>query len=231
MRVVFDHAETEVPGVITFWFKPERRVRFEPGQFAELRLPHPNADSRGDRREFSLTSSPDDPLVSITTNFASTKSSSFKRALQALRPGDTAGLAEPMGDFVLPKDTSIPLVFVAGGIGCAPYASMVKWLLRRNERRSITLIYTAAGPHDFAFDNLWRAYGLIVIPIVSRAQPDWHGLAGRLDADRLLDLISPRGNKLIYLAGPQPMIEPLFNSLIAAGAARSQLLLDYFTGY
>jgi ferredoxin-NADP reductase len=241
MQVVFDHAETEASGIITFYFKPERRVRFEPGQFADLRVPHDDVDDRGDSREFSLSNSPNESLIAITTNFAQRNGSSFKRALRNLKPGDGAFLAEPMGDFVLPKDTLIPLVFVAGGIGCVPYASMIKWLVERGEQRTTQLIYSASTPHDFAFSELWHSYSLDFIPIVTQPPTTWHGQTSQLTAQKILKLVkspSVRGqasrdsrDQLIYLAGPQPMIEPLFNDLLKAGIPRSQLLLDYFTGY
>jgi ferredoxin-NADP reductase len=218
------------PRVITFWFKPEARVRFEPGQFAEVRIPHTNVDNRGDMREFSITSLPDEPKVAITANFAE-HGSSFKQALMRLRPGDEVFIAEPMGDFVLPKDATIPLVFVAAGIGSTPYVSMVKWLAVRNERRKIQFIYSVSSPDNFIFLDLFRGYPLELIPIVSRAADGWDGQTGRLSAEKLLKMIDSVGEKLIYLAGPQSFIEPLYNKLLGLGIPRRQLLLDYFPGY
>ena len=231
MQVVLERVEKIRPDVWTFWFRPDARVRFEPGQFAEFRVPHADADERGDTREFSISSLPGEPVVTITTNFARTNGSSFKRALRALKPGDAITMAEPMGDFVLPKDNSIPLVFVAAGVGCTPYVSMIKWLIVRSEQRDIKLIYSARMPDDFIFQDLWQSYPLEFIPVITRPVGNWHGQSGRLNAAKILDLAGPAENKLIYLAGPQSMIEPLFDDLLALGLTRRQLLLDYFSGY
>lgn len=231
MQIVFDHAEQLKPGITTFWFQPEMELRFEPGQFIELYLPHTPTDERGERREFSLSSSPHEPLLAITTNFDFENGSTFKRELRNLKRGERVAVNDPMGDFVLPKDPSIPLVFVAAGIGSAPYASIVKWLMAKNEHRDIQLIYSVSKPGDFLFMYEWQKYGLNLTPIVTRPDNQWAGLTGRLDAQRIIELAGPLQDKLTYLAGPQSMIEPMFDELLATGLTRSEVLLDYFSGY
>src|SRR3989344_7668 len=131
--------------VTTFWFKPERPLAYTAGQFIEMYLPHDNPDERGIKHWFTLSSSPTEELVSITTKLAGAKSSSFKKTLFALRPGVEIKIVEPMGDFVLPKDIGIPLIFVAGGMGITPFRSIIKWLSDRNEKRDITLLYAASA--------------------------------------------------------------------------------------
>lgn len=231
MRALFDHAESLTPHISSFWFKPERPVRFEPGQFLELYLPHDNMDARGDRREFSISSLPGELLISFTTNFALHKDSSFKHELRKLKPGTVVAMAEPMGDFVLPKDPSIRLVFVAIGLGCTAYISMIKWLAKQGDQRNIQFIYSVRQPKDILFSTTWQSYPLAFCPIISRPVPDWRGETGRLSVDNVIRLVSPLDEKLIYLAGPQSIIEPLFNDLLATGVARRQLVLDYFPGY
>lgn len=230
MRATLEHTEIVAPNIVTYWFRPERPVRFDAGQFVELFLPHADADDRGQWREFSLSSSPHEELIGFTTNFF-TPGSTFKKALKRLEYGTVVTMKEPMGDFVLPKDSTIPLVFVAAGLGSAPYASIVKWLIKRGEQRHIQLIYSVAYPTDFVFYDLWKAYDLDFHPLVTRPDNTWKGHAGHLDVPHLLKLMGPLENKLIYLAGPQSFIEPFFNELLAAGIPRSQLLLDYFPGY
>lgn len=230
MKATLERSEIIAPNIVTYWFRPERPVRFDAGQFIEIYLPHVPADNRGLWREFSLSNAPHEELVSITTNFY-TPSSTYKQALKSLAPGTVVIMKDPMGDFVLPKDTSIPLVFVAAGLGSVPYVSMVKWLLKRNEQRQIQLIHSVSSPDEFLFYDLWRQYDLDFVPLVTRPDNTWKGHAGHLNVDRLLELMGPLENKLIYLAGPQSFIEPFFNELLATGIPRSQLLLDYFPGY
>ena len=49
------------PTTTEFSFQPERPLRFAPGQYIELNLPHGKADHKGRRRVFSLTSPPVPP--------------------------------------------------------------------------------------------------------------------------------------------------------------------------
>lgn len=46
MKAALDHADKLTDRVVTFWFKPERKFRFEPGQFVEIRIPHQPMDNR-----------------------------------------------------------------------------------------------------------------------------------------------------------------------------------------
>ncbi len=221
MDATFDHSEQIAPRIKTFWFKPEKPVRYIAGQFTELFLPHA-ADSRGERRWFTLSSSPSEPLLSITVKFADIegKGSTFKRELAALRPGTPLKLADPMGDFVLPKDASIPLIFIAAGIGVTPMRSMVKWLHDTGERRNITLVYKAKKPSALVFEPLFTGYDLGYMPLVN--QP--------LTTEQVLALPNIH-QALVYLAGPEILVETLTKSLVAQGIAPERLISDYFPGY
>jgi glycine betaine catabolism B len=231
MDVVFDHTEDVAHNIKTFWFKSERKVRYIAGQFTEIYLPHDDADDRGIRRWFTLSSSPTDEMVSITTKFASHRSSTFKQHLRQLKPGTPLKLADPMGDFVLPKDSSIPIVFVAGGMGITPMHSMVKWLNDENEKRNIHLIYAVTEEDELAFVPLFKDYNLKFTPVVKTPVPGYVGETGSLDADRILQLAPDDGKYRLYLSGPEPMVEAFFKQLKAKGFSEDRLVTDYFPGY
>jgi glycine betaine catabolism B len=231
MHVTFDRTEPVTDKIITFWFTPERALHYSAGQFVGLQVLHPEPDERGQRRWFTLSSSPTENQLAITTAF-SPDGSSFKKALASLRPGQRLSMSDPMGDFVLPKDPSIPLVFIAAGTGCTPYVSMIKWLRDRDERRSIVFIYSASSADAFIFTDLWKSYTpLTYVRMVSHPTDSWSEKVGRLHAEAVLDIIKTTQGKLIYLAGPQGLIEPLYDDMLKANTPRNQLLLDYFTGY
>jgi predicted ferric reductase len=75
-------------------------------------LNHPNPDVRGVERFFSIASAPREKHVMLTTRFAP-KSSSFKKALKNLGPGDAIEAHDLEGDFVV-DDSEKTFVFVAG---------------------------------------------------------------------------------------------------------------------
>jgi ferredoxin-NADP reductase len=231
MQVTLDHVEDIAKNIKTFWFKPERPVRYTAGQFIELTLPHDNPDERGIKHWFTLSSSPSEAFLSITTKHAEGRSSSFKETLFGLKPGDKVNMSEPMGDFVLPKDPLRPLVFVAGGIGITPMRSMVKWLHDNQEHRTIHLIYAANSIEDVAFRDLFNAYGTPVDIVLTSPPPKWEGHTGRLDAEMILELAPDVDNKLYYLSGPEPMVESLEKDLLDHNVDKARLVGDFFPNY
>src|SRR5579864_7110707 len=145
MKATLVRTHKEAANISTYWWRTEKAVDYIAGQYIEMTLPHSQPDERGTKHWFTLSSSPTDaPLVSNTTKFAE-KSSTFKLALRRLKPGDSVTISEPMGDFVLPKDASIPLVFVAGGIGITPFHSIIKWLHDTKQSRNLTFIYSVSN--------------------------------------------------------------------------------------
>jgi len=231
MNVTFDHSEDTAESIKTFWFKPEKPVKYTAGQFTEIYLPHENADNRGQRRWFTVSSSPTDGMVSITTKFAHDHGSTFKQALRNLQPGTPLKLADPMGDFVLPKDPSIPLVFVAGGIGVTPLHSMVKYLIDTKEHRDIHLIYAVTHIMELAFEPMFKDYGAKLTIVVKDAPVSYKGETGSLDAKRILSYAPNTGNNLYYLSGPEPMVEVFTKDLKQLGVDKHRLITDYFPGY
>ncbi len=231
MDVVFDHKEEVVPQIQTFWFRPLKSPMFIAGQFTELYLPHDNSDNYGQRRWFTLSSSPLDDMLSITTRFTSGHDSTFKQTLKKLQPGTPLKLAEPMGDFVLPKDPRIPLVFVAGGIGITPVHSMIKFLHDTQEQRDIRLIYAVGTLEELAFVQLFKEYGSPYTPVVKRPPDAYIGEVGSLDASRVLALAPDSGKEYYYMSGPEVMVETLTKDLAKMGVPAQRLISDYFPGY
>lgn len=222
MHVTFDHVEDVAANIKTFWFKPKQPVRYVAGQFIEFYLPHGNPDDRGVRRWFTLSSSPTEQLLSITTKFTPQKGSTFKHALAALPAGTQVQFAEPMGDFVLPKDTAIPLIFIAAGMGVTPMRSMIKWLADTGEKRDVQLLYAVREADELAFKELFEGY----------LGPSFQTIVGRhLVTDDILGLAKAKPECLIYLAGPEPMVETFNDELQAAGIQKHRIATDFFPGY
>lgn len=231
MNVTLDHIEDTAANIKTFYFKPERPVHYTAGQFTELYLHHSNPDDRGEKRFFTVSSSPTEPFMTITTKFAADRSSTFKQALRTLTPGTPLKLADPMGDFVLPKDKSIPLLFVAGGIGVTPMHSMIKYLQDTGEQRDIQLMYAVNTDKELAFVPLFKEYGLKFTPIVKEPSPGYNGETGTLTVERLLEAIGGSQDMLIYLSGPEPMTKAFAEGLKQHGIHKHRIITDYFPGY
>lgn len=233
MDVSFDHAADEAPGIRTFYFRPSQPFHYIAGQFVELTLNHDKPDNRGSKRWFTLSSAPAESLLSITTRRSAKKGSSFKAALWALQPNSRLHMSQPMGDFVLPKDPSRPLIFIAGGIGVTPFNSIFKQLAADRQRRSIRFFYGVRSENEIIFQTSFARANIHATIIVKRPSDAWGGEQGQLDAAKIIGLEQqpPVADCLIYISGPEAMVEALATGLVRQGLKSNQIITDGFTGY
>ncbi len=221
MKIQFMHSKKTAEDIYSFYFQNPDKLRYVAGQFIELTIEHENPDSRGTKRWFTLSSSPTEELLCITTKI-SDKHSSYKKALQNLKQGSSVRISESMGDFILPKDASIPIVFIAGGIGITPYRSMIKWLHDTKSRRSIELLYFAVDESHIAFRED------ISQPFVART---FVTDGTKLSFDLLSSYITDVRDKHIYISGPEKMTESFVAELLSSGFTKQTIITDYFPGY
>lgn len=228
MHLFFERREQLSAEITTFWFRPDQKLNYLAGQFIEITLPH-TADDRGQRRWFTLSSSPTDELIAITTRLLS-EPSSFKKYLNSLKPGDTVHASHPMGDFVLPRDRAIPLLFIAIGIGITPIKSILSYLVAEHEARAVRILYAAKTEQDLVFLDLVtridpEASLYVSRPIEAGTSPQKITTQNVIDAARKLE------DPYIYMSGPEEAVEILFTELREAGIKDSRLVTDYFQGY
>jgi ferredoxin-NADP reductase len=136
-----------------------------------------------------------------------------------------------MGDFVLPKDAKTPLIFVAGGIGLTPFHSIFEWLAASGEQRDIRFIYGVRSENDIIFQDTFDRANIHATIVVSDPSDSWGGLRGNLDAETVLGLERPNDDTLIYMSGPEPMVEALEADFEKHGVVKRQLVGDFFPGY
>ena len=220
MQVFFERREEIAPGIWQYAFRPERTVDFVPGQYTDLHLSGVHNDPRGSSRTFSFTSLPDDPSITFILKHFELQSS-YKQVLQSLHPDDVAKIDDAIGDLILPKDPAVPLVFVAGGIGIASYASMLQHLSSRREERNIYLFYQLRNRREQIFRELTEGYPLQLKQIVLAPN--------RVSAQEIKATTPP--DSLLYLSGSQTFVETLRADLEALGTLRSQIVFDYYDGY
>lgn len=223
------------PTVRELTFRAEHGIRFVPGQYLELDVPHSRPDARGTRREFSIVSAPEElPLVSIALRESSgdQRTSSYKRALADAGEGAVFAATGVWGDFVLPSRASAPVLLVAAGIGVTPFVSHLRHVRLSGVERDIVLVYVASRADELAFREEIEASGVPVV-VVTRDRPgdlpshwQWAGGA-RLDAESLARVVPDLGARHAYVSGPPALVADLAPAL---GKARS-LTTDAFAGY
>lgn len=220
MQLTFEKKEELSPSIWEYYFRPERPVDYVPGQYIDVVLNNVRDDPRGKSRVFTLTSLPTDELISFVVKMPEPQSL-YKQYLELLQEGDPAHCNNAMGDLILPKDPARPLVFVAGGIGIASFASMLKKLLAKREERDIFLFYALRSKYEQIFTDLTKAYPLRLKTTVIAPN--------RLSAQQIMHSTPP--DALIYLSGSQHFVEGLQQNLVTLGVDHSQITFDYFDGY
>jgi len=233
LRLVYKESRQLTPTSHEFVFDGSSVQKFEPGQYVEMMIPHARRDGRGLRRSFSITSAPGSSTLTIGVKFY-TPSSTFKAALRTLDAGTIIHATGINGDFVLSKDPTRPLLFVAGGIGITPFIGHLQYLKSIAQTRDIILIYAVGNIEEVAYKSLLKSMGIKVY-IVS-ATP------GRIDAKGWKVIGSPQVTKEIiekivpdiseriaYVSGPPFMVRGVKSHLKSLAAKRVKT--DYFTGY
>ncbi len=215
----------------------QKKFAYEPGQYMEWTLPHEGTDSRGNRRYFTLASSPTEENIRIGVKFYG-KGSSYKEALMGMNRETPIVAAQVTGDFVLPKDPKQKLVFIAGGIGVTPYRSMVKYLLDTKENRDVTLLYSAKTPDDFAYKDVFEKahneLGLNVIYFVTdKTNVISHERirSSRINTEMIKKDVPDYKDRVFYVSGTQSMVKSMQNILTSLGIPNHQVKVDYFSGY
>src|SRR3989344_141380 len=213
-----------------FIFKTEEKLDFKPGQYLEWTLPLEKPDTRGNRRYFTIASSPTESDISVGVKFYD-KPSAFKETMSEMKTGDSIVVSQLAGDFTMPKDINQKLVFIAGGIGITPFRSMIKYLLDMNEKRDIVLFYSNNTEADIAYKDIFdmaeTKLGIkTVYTLTDKNTPppsDWGGRVGFVDDKMIKEAASDWQERIFYISGPNVMVDVFKETLKKMGLNHNQI--------
>lgn len=220
-----------------FIFIKNTNFSFRPGQYMEWTLKHRDPDTRGNRRYFTIASSPTEPEIHLGVKFYP-EPSSFKNHLLALPVGEEIIVSQLAGDFVLPKKEKQGLVFIAGGIGVTPFRSMIQYLLDKKQKRDITIFYSNKKISDIAykyvFDRAKNELGIKTIYNITDKNEILSDLSmqkGFIDAEMIKKEVPDYLNKIFYISGPHSMVDAFENTLKSMGVSSNNIKIDFFPGF
>jgi ferredoxin-NADP reductase len=212
-----------------------REVDFQPGQYFFVTLPDiGHQDEKGLRRHITVVTSPNERgVLGLCTRLRDT---AFKRTLAELPVGNEVEVEEPKGEFVLPKDTDTPYVFIAGGIGITVFRSMLRYIAEQALPHRVTLVYSNRDQDSTAFldelSALERDDRNLRLVLTMTDDPAWEGETRRIDADLLRDHLDDDLEAFTYLiAGPSAMVEAIEKTLSDAAVPEDQIRPERFSGY
>ena len=144
-----------------------------------------------------------------------------------------------MGSFRLHNNTARPAVFLAGGIGIAPFLSMLSHATAEKLRHPIVLFYANRNLQDAAFiDDLWRLERanprFRFVPTLTRTTNDngaWRGKTGHISPEMLFTQIGILRGPIYYIAGPPMMVAATRRTLAEAGVDEDDIRTEEFAGY
>jgi ferredoxin-NADP reductase len=213
MPLTLVNKEHLTDNIWAFRFSSSEPLNWVAGQYVQVELPHDNPDAEGTKRWFTDSAAPYQGILQITTRITN---SMFKQALANLPVGGELQLiAQPDGDFIW-QDSDKPLILVAGGIGVTPYYSMLKQRVHDQLPIQATLIYGSRS-EDIPFRAELDEW--------ARANSDFHvqyAVGAPLTAATLSALAPTVNDSLVYLSGPEPMVEALGDDLKAHGLPEAQ---------
>ncbi len=215
----------------------EDEFEFHPGQYLEWTLAHVHPDSRGNRRYFTIASTPVEEEIRIGVKFY-TESSSFKNALFNMKPGDKIMASQLSGDFTLPHKKNVKLCFIAGGIGVTPFESMLTHMLERKQKRDVVVFYSNKTPYDIAYQGTFeRARNELGVKTIYALSDEksiplgWTGEKGFITGEMIKNKMPDYKNRMYFISGPHSMVTSFQDTLSKMGIPKSHIKTDFFPGF
>lgn len=236
----------EADGVRSLIFETidgEELPDFRPGQHIQIQI----GDDNGLSRAYSLTgaatvSGRTTYSISVRHQKGVTKDGKYfegKMSSQihhALKDGDTVNLRAPSGNFIIPRFSPQPLIFLAGGIGITPFISLLE-SLPDNDEIQISLLYGNLNGRTHAFRSRIRehknrlpnfhVFDFYDAPLAEDVEGKDYYSNQRISASMISDeLIKMRPR--IYMCGPPGMMHAFSEGLQSRGVPKFDIFSEVF---
>lgn len=216
----------------TFKFERPSNFNFVAGEYLKMILAIKNPDSRGVSRYFTISASPTEENIAITTKVIK---SSFKKTFGSLKVGAKVKIRGPWGDISLDEKDKTPRVFLAGGIGITPARSMMIYARDNNLDIPITLFVSFSREEEVIFyDELTGLKNKKLKAIYMISHPEgskWKGETGRLDGEKITKYVPDVKNSIFYLTGPLAFVEAIEKLVRSLKVPKKNIVAEEFPGY
>lgn len=198
---------------VTFFYD-QSLFKYSPGQYVWVALPElAYPDANGEQRAFSITSSVSDP-DSFSIHFRNTESG-FKKTLLSLAPGSRVQIIGPFGSSYVPTDDQKKVVMIAGGIGIAPFLSILRSIDKTQNHTQYTLLYLNASADSGVFyDELTRITSSHNFPFINHV-----GKPNEAIFPPSVDF----ANDIFFICGPHSMVDSIYQILLTKGVPLNRM--------
>lgn len=213
------------PDIYDFVFLANKKINYNPGEYMEWTISGEKSDVRGNRRYFTLASSPTEDELRIGVKFYENGSSYKKKMLEM--EDFTMVASQTAGEFLLPENKSEQCVLIAGGIGITPFRSMLKYLTDKQEKRDLVVIFVNNNPEEVVYKDVLeeaeRTLGIKIIYYFTQT-------SGYLSEKNIPELVPDFKNRQFYISGPHGMVSSTEEVLEKLGVNKAKIKTDFFPG-
>ncbi|HHB78205.1 MAG TPA: FAD-dependent oxidoreductase [Saprospiraceae bacterium] len=214
------------------WLRPNKRIKFKPGQNISLYLPI--SDNEPERkRTYSIANIPNEQgLLEICISYVEGgRASEF--LFKEIGEGTELKIRGPHGDFTLPQKINKDLVFICMGSAVAPARSMIQAIFKDGmPDRKVHLIFGARSKEGLLcgeeFMALAMRYGHFKYSFTLSREPDKLSSTKRKYVHDIYmsEYRQPRKDVLFYVSGRPSMIEETVENLQGLGYSSKQIKYD-----
>lgn len=225
LRYIVESATAPANNVIELTLAPiGGALVYSAGQFIYL-TPHDKtlAAGRGEEHPYTLTSTPAETVLRVAIKGLGDAT----RAIQSIAPGSEVDVEGPYGAFFPRSAQSGPEVWIAGGIGIAPFLGRLRDLAARGAGLDLQLVYCVQDPA--------RAYFVAELEQLAARVPGaritmhYFYMEGSLSGPFLAAHCKDLAGRRAYVCGPEPLIALAQSLLLAAGVRRDRIVTEEFT--
>jgi phytoene dehydrogenase-like protein/ferredoxin-NADP reductase len=198
---------------------------FLAGQYVNLFV---DIDGVATSRPFSISSAPGKPYYDLTVRRAPGGFVS-SYLLDEVKTGDTFEATAPSGSFHYePLSDTSKLVFIAGGSGITPFASMTRDVVAKGLPLDVHIVYGSRDAQDIIFyrellEQSVSSNNIEVDLVISEPAGAWDGLCGMLDQAILEKLVGGVEGRTFFICGP-PAMYPLCEGALSVMGVPARLI-------
>jgi len=231
----FTGQREERPGIATFFFLPEKKIEFKPGQFAFL-----NFELRKKRhsKHFTIASSPARKKIEFTTMLSK---SPYKKALSKMPLGTQVGIGKPMGEFTIGARKTDKIAFLAGGIGITPIRSILESLSKGMKELEIVIFYSNRNQERIVFreklEEMAEKLGFVQVvhtltDLSEEEKGNWVGETGFIDRKMVKRHVENEQDYTFFVVGPPKFNKAMKKMLLEDLCVKEEMIVEEaFSGY
>jgi len=214
-----DHVKVEGPGIVSIVMRGRglEKLRAQGGQFfswrffqrGHLLVAHP----------YSLSAAPQKNYLRVTVKDLGDHSSDVIN----LKPGTRVFFEGPYGTFVAGKASRGHIVLVGGGVGITPLRALLDEV---DHTKEVDLLYRVSSEEELIFREELDAMAAIRGARI-------HYLVGSrkvhpMTAQYIMKYVPAFADSEVYVCGPTPLVERIFQSAKDAGIPKSRVHSEEF---